>query len=81
MNKSNKFINKEEIDKLFNQKQYKNCVDKKYFEYLVANEKIEYIDEYLKKYKNRRIIESSVLENKIVKVMDKLIVKPEGQNI
>lgn len=79
MNKSNKFINKEEIDKLFNQKQYKNCVDKKYFEYLVANEKIEYIDEYLKKYKNRRIIESSVLENKIVKVMDKLIVKPEGQ--
>lgn len=79
MNKSNKFINKEEIDKLFSQEKYKNCVDKKYFEYLVANEKIEYIDKYLKKYKNRRIIESSVLENKIVKVMDKLIVKPEGQ--
>ncbi len=75
----NVFIDKEEINKLFNEEKYKNCMDKKYFEYIVSNGKIEYIDKYLKNSKNKEIVESLVLKNKVVKVIDRLSVKVENK--
>ena len=48
MEEFNVFIDKAEIDKLFEEEKYKNCMDKKYFEYVVSNGKIEYIDKYLR---------------------------------
>lgn len=78
MEKPNVFINKREIDDLFNQEKYKNCMDKKYFEYIVSSGKIDYIDKYLKSSKNKQIVESLVLKNKVVKVIDKLSVKVEN---
>lgn len=75
----NVFIDKEEINKLFNEEKYKNCMDKKYFEYIVSNGKIEYIDKYLKNSKNKQIVESLVLKNKVVKVIDRLSVRVENK--
>ena len=65
MERLNVFIDKEKIDKLFNEEKYKNCMEKKYFEYVVSNGKIDYIDKYLKDSKNRKIIESLVFKNKV----------------
>ncbi len=73
------FIDKEEINKLFEDEKYKNCMEKKYFEYIVSTGKIEYIDKYLKYSKNKNLIESMVFTNKVVKVIDKLSVKLEDQ--
>lgn len=79
MEESNVFIDKEEINKLFKEEKYKNCMDKKYFEYIVSNNKLEYIDKYLKNSKNKRIIESLVLKKKVIKVIDKLSVRVENK--
>ncbi len=75
----NIFIDKEEINKLFEEEKYKNCMDKKYFEYIVSNGKIDYIDEYLKNSKNKGVIKSLVSKNKVVTVMDKLSVSSENK--
>ena len=53
-------------------------MDKKYFEYIVSNNKIEYIDKYLKYSKDRRLIESLVFQNKVVLLIDKLTVRVEN---
>jgi hypothetical protein len=63
MERLNVFIDKEKIDKLFNEEKYKNCMEKKYFEYVVSNGKIDYIDKYLKDSKNRKIIERECKKN------------------
>ena len=68
------FINKEEIDKLYNEEKYRNCMDKKYFEYIISTGKKDYIDKYLNDSKYKQLIERSVYENKVVKVMDKISV-------
>ncbi len=78
MEERNVFINKKEIDKLFEEEKYRNCMEKKYFEYIVSMGKIEYIDKYLKHSKNKKIIESMVFTNKVVKIIDKLSVKLEN---
>ncbi len=75
----NIFIDKKKIDDLFNQEKYKNCMDKKYFEYIVSKGKLKYIDKYLKYSKNRQIIESLVFKNKVLNVIDKLSVRLENQ--
>ncbi len=74
----NVFVNKHEIDYLFEKEEYRNCMDKKYFEYIVSNGKIEYIDKYLKDSKNKTVVENLVFKNKAVKVIDKLLVKIEN---
>lgn len=79
MERLNVFIDKEKIDKLFNEEKYKNCMEKKYFEYIVSNGKIDYIDKYLKYSNNRKIIESLVFKNKVVKVIDRLSVRLEDK--
>ncbi|MBP9630563.1 MAG: hypothetical protein KBE03_08845 [Leptotrichiaceae bacterium] len=79
MKNLNVFIDKEEINRLFNEEKYKNCMDKKYFEYIVSNGKIKYIDKYLKNSKNKEIVESLVLKNKVIKVIDRLSVKVENK--
>ncbi len=79
MAKSNVFINKEDIDKKFNSVKYRNCMDKKYFEYIESNEKTEYIDKYLEHSKDKVLIEKLVFENKVIKVIDRLIVKVENK--
>jgi predicted ATP-dependent Lon-type protease len=68
------FINKEEIEKLYNEEKYRNCMDKKYFEYIISTGKKDYIDKYLNDSKYKQLIERSVAENKVVKVMDKISV-------
>ena len=68
------FINKEEIDKLYNEEKYRNCMNKKYFEYIISTGKKDYIDKYLNDSKYKQLIERSVYENKVVKVMDKISV-------
>ena len=78
MEKINVFINKREIYDLLNQEKYKNCMDKKYFEYIVSSGKIDYIDKYLKGSKNKQIVKSLVHQNKVVRVIDKLSVKVEN---
>ena len=79
MERLNVFIDKEKIDKLFNEEKYKNCMEKKYFEYVVSNGKIDYIDKYLKDSKNRKIIESLVFKNKVVTIIDRLSVRLEDK--
>ena len=79
MAKSNVFINKEDIDKKFNSVKYRNCMDKKYFEYIESNKKTEYIDKYLEHSKDKVLIEKLVFENKVIKVIDRLIVKVENK--
>ncbi len=79
MAKSNVFINKEDIDKKFNSVKYRNCMDKKYFEYIESNKKTEYIDKYLEYSKDKVLIEKLVFENKVIKVIDRLIVKVENK--
>lgn len=78
MEEFNVFIDKAEINKLFEEEKYKNCMDKKYFEYIVSNGKIEYIDEYLGYSKKRKMVESLVFQNKVIMVMDKLSAKLEN---
>ena len=58
---------------------YRNCMDKKYFEYIVSNGKIGYIDKYLEYSKEKKLIEKLVFENKVIKVIDKLTVKVENK--
>ncbi len=74
MEKVNMFVDKKRINELYNKEKYKNCMDKKYFEYIVSNGKIDYIDEYLKNSKNKNIVESLLMENNTAIVIDKLLV-------
>lgn len=78
MEKLNVFIDKSEVDKLFAEEKYKNCMDKKYFEYIESIGKREYIDKYLENSKNKGIVESLVSKNKAIKVIDRLSVKREN---
>ena len=73
------FIDKEEINKLFEEEKYKNCVDKKYFEYIVSKGKIEYINKYLEQSKKKETIKDMIYKNKVVKVIDKLFIRLENQ--
>lgn len=63
MENLNVFVDKKEINELYNKEKYKNCMDKKYFEYIVSNGKIDYIDKYLGNSKNKNIVESLLLKN------------------
>ena len=73
------FIDKEEINKLFEEEKYKNCMDKKYFEYIVSKGKIEYINKYLEQSKKKETIKDMIYKNKVVKVIDKLFIRLENQ--
>ena len=73
------FIDKEEINKLFEEEKYKNCMDKKYFEYIVSKGKIEYINKYLEQSKKKETIQDMIYKNKVVKVIDKLFIRLENQ--
>ena len=79
MEKPNVFIDKEEIDKKFNNVKYRNCMDKKYFEYIVSNGKIDHIDKYLEHSREKKLIEKLIFEEKVIKVIDKLTVKVENK--
>ncbi|MBP6282231.1 MAG: hypothetical protein KA384_09310 [Leptotrichiaceae bacterium] len=79
MENLNVFVDKKEINELYNKEKYKNCMDKKYFEYIVSNGKIDYIDKYLGNSKNKNIVESLLLKNNTAMVIDKLSVTVEGK--
>lgn len=80
MEKINVFIDKEEINRLYDEEKYRNCMDKKYFEYIVSTGKEDYIDQYLNISKHKKLIEKAVEDNKVVKVIDKLLIVEKEKN-
>ena len=79
MEERNVFINKKEIDELFEEEKYRNCMEKKYFEYIVSMGKIEYIDKYLSYSKKKEEIRNSMDRKKVLMVIDKLFIKTDNQ--
>ena len=80
MEKINVFIDKEEINRLYDEEKYRNCMDKKYFEYIVSTGKEDYIDQYLNISKHKKLIEKAVEDKKVVKVIDKLLIVEKEKN-